>query len=63
MATPISVQKYLKGIEYPADRDELVSTAEGNDAPDDVIEALQAIEDQGYDGPDEVAEALGGDED
>ena len=59
MANPVSVQKYLKGVEYPADRDDLLAAAEENDAPEEVVEALEALEEQSYDGPDEVAEGLG----
>jgi hypothetical protein len=58
VSNPITVQKYLKGAQYPADRDDLLSLAESNDAPEEVIEALEALEDQTYDGPDEVVEAL-----
>lgn len=58
MTSPISVQKYLKGAEYPADRDDLLVVAEGNDAPEDVVEALEALDETTFDGPDEVSEAL-----
>ncbi len=58
MPSPITVQKFLKGAEYPADRDDLLTIAEGNDAPEDVIEALEALDETTFDGPDEVAEAL-----
>ncbi len=58
MTNPITVQKYLKGADYPADRDDLLSLAESNDAPEEVIEALEGLDDQTYDGPDEVVEAL-----
>lgn len=59
MANPVTVQRYLKGVEYPADRDDLLAAAEANDAPDEVVEAIEALEEQLYDGPDEVAEGLG----
>jgi hypothetical protein len=59
-ANPIEVQKHLKGMEYPASRDELVQTAEGNDAPDDIVEVLRGLPEQEYDGPDDVMEALSG---
>jgi hypothetical protein len=55
----IEVQSYLKGVEYPASKDDLISTADENEAPDEVIERLQSMEGHQYDGPDEVAEALG----
>lgn len=58
MTSPITVQKFLKGAEYPADRDDLRAVAEGNDAPEDVIEALEGLEETTFDGPDEVVEAL-----
>lgn len=55
---PIDVQKALKGIEYPAEVDELVRQAEINDAPEEVIEALQELAGS-FDGPDEVEASLG----
>ncbi len=58
MTSPITVQKFLKGVDYPADRDDLLVVAEGNDAPEDVIEALEALDESTFDGPDEVVEAL-----
>ncbi len=58
MTSPIAVQKFLRGAEYPADRDDLLAVAEGNDAPEEVIEALEELDETTFDGPDEVAEAL-----
>lgn len=58
MTSPITVQKYLQGAEYPADRDDLLVVAEGNDAPEDVIEVLEGLDETTFDGPDEVSEAL-----
>lgn len=55
---PIEVQKALTGISYPATKDEIIETAEGNDAAEEILEALQSLDEQQYDGPDEVEEAL-----
>lgn len=55
---PIEVQKALKGVDYPAEVDELVRQAEQNDAAEEVIEALQELVGT-FDGPEEVSEALG----
>ena len=55
---PIEVQKHLKGISYPASKQDVISTAESNGAPDDVIEALQAADTEQFDGPDDVQRAL-----
>lgn len=53
MATPnpIQIQKFLSGIDYPASKDTIVSTAEKEGADDDVLNALKQIPDQEYDAP------------
>ena len=55
---PIQVQKYLSGIDYPASKDDMVSTAEQEGAADDVLEALSAIPDGEYDAPTAVSSAV-----
>ena len=40
---PTDVQRYLAGIDYPAKKDELIATADRTGAPQEVIEALQAL--------------------
>lgn len=57
-SNPIEIQRYLRGVEYPATKDDLISRADENEAPDDVIEQLQATAEEQFDGPDEVMEAL-----
>jgi hypothetical protein len=56
---PIEVQKHLGGVDYPASKDEVIAAAESNDAPQEIIEALQATDVAQFDGPDDVMEALG----
>ncbi len=55
---PVEVQKHLKGANYPASGKELASTAESNDAPNDLIEKLQNLGDEEFSGPDQVMAAL-----
>jgi hypothetical protein len=55
---PIEVQKHLRGVDYPASKDALVSTAESNGAPQEIIEALQSMDREEFDGPNAVQEAL-----
>ena len=55
---PIEMQKYLKGASYPASKDDLVSTAENNSAPGEIVEQLQAIGGNEFSGPDQVMAAL-----
>ncbi len=56
---PIEVQTHLKGIDYPASKDEVIATAESNDAPQEILEALQAMDGTDFEGPDDVMGALG----
>jgi Protein of unknown function (DUF2795) len=56
---PIEVQKHLGGVDYPASKDEVISTAESNDAPQEIIEALQRTSADQFAGPADVMEALG----
>lgn len=55
---PIQLQKYLKGVTYPVGRDAIVETAKSNGADDDMISALQALDDQDYDTPAAVNHGL-----
>ncbi len=55
---PIELQKYLKGTDYPAKKEDLVSTAQGNGAPSEVMDQLQGLGEQEFSGPDQVMKAL-----
>lgn len=55
---PIQIQKFLAGVEYPADRNTLVSTAEKEGADEDVLAALKGIPDKEYDSPTAVSSAV-----
>jgi hypothetical protein len=56
---PIEVQTHLKGVDYPASKDEIIATAESNEAPQEILEALQRMDGDQFEGPDDVMEALG----
>ena len=55
---PIELQKHLKGVDYPASRDELVSTAESNGAPAEIVDALRNASQDSFDGPSAVQQAV-----
>jgi len=61
MPTPIEVQKHLSGIDYPASKEQIVSTAKREGAPGDVLTALESIPDGQYDGPTAVSKAVAAD--
>ena len=54
---PIEVQKHLKGVSYPASGEDLAEAADGNGAPEEIVDALISLSGH-YDGPDEVQAAL-----
>ncbi len=58
-ANPIEVQKYLKGVNYPCSRDELLDTARDKGADQNVLQTLEQLPDQQFASPREVSEAIG----
>jgi hypothetical protein len=55
---PIQIQKFLGGIDYPANREALISRAKESGADSNVLEALQNIPDKEYDSPTAVSSAV-----
>jgi hypothetical protein len=56
---PIQIQKSLKGVDYPARKEDLLQNAERNGADEDVRAALQLLPDEEYETPADVSQALG----
>lgn len=56
---PIQIQKYLSGLDYPVSKDDLVSNAKDQGAPDDVVEALQKMQGDSFEKPTDVSHAIG----
>jgi Protein of unknown function (DUF2795) len=54
------VQKSLKGVDYPASRDELAATAERNGADRELVDALRNMGKSSFDGPNAVMKELKG---
>ncbi len=55
---PIELRKHLKGVDYPASRDDLVTAAESNGAPQDIVDALRNADKDSFDGPSAVQQAV-----
>ena len=55
-----NVLQYVEDVDYPASREDLVSAAKDKNAPQEVIELLEGLEERGseYNDSDEVREAL-----
>ncbi|MDR5733505.1 DUF2795 domain-containing protein [Caballeronia sp. LZ025] len=58
----IEMQKALKGIDYPADKQTLLDTARSNGASEEVTNALDALPEQEFDSPAAVSKAVGQEE-
>ncbi|WP_460947121.1 DUF2795 domain-containing protein [Okibacterium endophyticum] len=59
LPTAIQIQKFLKGVDYPASKQTIVDTAEKQGADDNVLSALRNIADKDYDAPTDVSKELG----
>jgi hypothetical protein len=54
------VQKALKGVDYPASRDDLAAHAERNGADRELVDALRNMSKRSFDGPNVVMKELKG---
>jgi hypothetical protein len=55
---PDDATQYLEGAEYPASKEDLASTAEGNGAPEELVERIRTLGRPNFSGPDEVVAEL-----
>jgi hypothetical protein len=58
LADFIRVQKFLRGIQYPATKQQLLDRARGNHADDAALATLKDIPEREYSGPNEVSQAV-----
>jgi hypothetical protein len=57
--SPITLQKHLKGTNYPASKEDLVRRAQNNQAPDDILTMIRQLPNQSFESPAEVMRAFG----
>jgi hypothetical protein len=55
---PDDVRQYLEGVDFPASKDDLATSAEDNGAPDELVERLRTLGRPDFSGPDEVVAEL-----
>ncbi|MBD3885586.1 DUF2795 domain-containing protein [Phormidium tenue FACHB-886] len=56
---PIQLQKFLKGIDYPAKKEDLLSHAKQHGADENVLSTLEQLPEEEYETPTEVSQAVG----
>ena len=57
-ANSVEVQKYLKHVDYPATKEELIHTAEDEGADERVLHTLEDLPDEEFESPKTVAQAI-----
>lgn len=58
-ASPVAVERYIKGIDFPAGEVELLEQARSNQAPEDVLHVIEQLPDQEYQTAVDVAKGVG----
>ncbi len=59
VANPIQLQKFLKGVDYPAKKKNLVEHARSKGADEQVMRTLEMLPDREYEGPAGIAKEIG----
>lgn len=54
------MQKYLQGVNFPAQKEEVASKAEGNGAPQGMVEKIKNAGMEKFNGPQDVMQAVQG---
>ncbi len=52
--------QHLPGVRFPAEKEQVVSTAERNNAPQELVEKMRNADTQRFNTPDEVLQAVQG---
>lgn len=55
---PEDAHQYLEGVEYPASKEDLISTLEGNGAPDELVERIGSLGRAEFSSSEEVVDEL-----
>ncbi len=56
---PIQVQKFLGGMDYPADKQSIVDTAREQGADERVLNALEQLPDGQFETPADISKGIG----
>lgn len=56
---PIQLQKHLKGVDYPASKQDLIKHAKQQGADEDACSTLEQLPDEQFETPADVSKAVG----
>ncbi len=60
---PLSIptlQNYLQGVDFPADKEEVASAAESNGAPQEIVEKIRNVDRERFDNSSQVFQDVRG---
>ena len=57
--SPAVVEKSIKGIKFPASKQDLLQQAESNNATEDVLNILENVPDKQFNSPVDISIAIG----
>ncbi|KTD17129.1 DUF2795 domain-containing protein [Legionella jordanis] len=55
---PIEVQKYLKGINFPASKQNIIDCAKKNGAPSEVVDTIKNIKEEQFSSPTDISKHI-----
>jgi hypothetical protein len=58
-ASPAAIERYLKDIHFPVDKNDLIKHAKDNQAPEDVLHVLDQFEEKKYNNAIDVSKEVG----
>jgi hypothetical protein len=56
---PIQLQKFLRGVDYPVQKSDLVNAAQREGADENALDTLKALPQEKFNSPNDVSEAVG----
>lgn len=56
--SPIEIQQFLKGMDYPASKEELINHARSSRASEEIIAMLEGMRTNRFNSPSDVSNAL-----
>jgi hypothetical protein len=55
---PVAAERYLKGLNFPANKKNLIDRAKINQAPQEIIRLLKQVADKNYTSPIEITKEM-----
>jgi Protein of unknown function (DUF2795) len=55
-----TLQRFLPDVNFPASKEEVASSAESNDAPQELVQQIRSASTERFNNPDEVLQAVQG---